>query len=94
MACAAQLEERLLMAVSLRPSCAPRRAPVRPKSIPWRRRFRPWLELLQSRTVLSSPGSLNPKFGTGGLVYTSFGANELAAAVATQPDGKCGRRDG
>src|SRR5215471_15936315 len=76
------------MAVSFRPSCAPKRAPVRGKSIPWRRRFRPSLELLESRTVLSSPGSLNPKFGTGGLVTTSFGANEFATTVATQPDGK------
>jgi uncharacterized delta-60 repeat protein len=43
---------------------------------------------LESRTVLSGPGSLNPNFGTGGLVTTSFGAIENAVAVATQPDGK------
>jgi uncharacterized delta-60 repeat protein len=31
---------------------------------------------------------LNPRFGVGGLVTTSFGANEFATAVATEPDGK------
>jgi uncharacterized delta-60 repeat protein len=45
------------------------------------------VELLESRTLLSA-GSLNPKFGVGGLVTTSFGAIENAVAVATQLDGK------
>lgn len=77
------------MAAFFRPSCAPRRAPVRRKLLPWRRRFRPSLELLESRTVPSGPGSLNPKFGVGGLVTTSFGgAGDTASTVLTQPDGK------
>jgi uncharacterized delta-60 repeat protein len=46
------------------------------------------VELLESRTVLSGAGRLNPKFGVGGLVTTNFGANEFATTVATQPDGK------
>jgi uncharacterized delta-60 repeat protein len=77
------------MAVSFRPWCAPRRAPVRRKPVLWRRRFRPCLELLESRTLLSSPGSLDPHFGNDGLVSTSFGgAYDSAATVLTQPDGK------
>src|SRR5437660_12234488 len=78
------------MAVSCRPLCAPRRAQTRRKSSYWQRpRFRPHLELLESRTVLSSPGSLNLKFGTGGLVTTSFGGGgDFASAVVTQSDGK------
>ena len=60
----------------------------RPGSLPLRRRFRPRLEQLESRTLLSGPGILNPKFGTGGLVTTSFGRNEFATTVLTEPDGK------
>jgi uncharacterized delta-60 repeat protein len=49
--------------------------------------LRPRLELLESRTVLSG-GVLNPKFGIGGLVTTSFGGMDSATTVATQRDGK------
>jgi uncharacterized delta-60 repeat protein len=77
------------MAFSLRPSCAPRCAPVRRQSRPSHRRFRPALELLESRTLLSGPGSLDPHFGTDGLVTTSFGgAGDFASAVLTQDNGK------
>ena len=78
------------MAVSFRPSCAPKRAPLRRKTASRPRRYRPWLELLESRTVLSGAGSLDPRFGVGGLVTTSFGGvgRDSAAAVLAQPDGK------
>jgi uncharacterized delta-60 repeat protein len=33
-------------------------------------------------------GTLDPTFGTGGKVITAVGANDFAAAVAIQPDGK------
>jgi uncharacterized delta-60 repeat protein len=47
------------------------------------------VELLESRTLLSGAGSLDPKFGVGGLVTTSFGgAGDFAAAVVTQKNGK------
>jgi uncharacterized delta-60 repeat protein len=81
----------MLMAVSFRPSCAPRRAPVRRKPYHGQhRRSRLQVELLESRTVLSTPGSLDPKFGVGGLVTTGFGSVGLdtASAVLAQPDGK------
>jgi uncharacterized delta-60 repeat protein len=52
------------------------------------RRFRPQIELLETRALLSG-GGLNPHFGVGGVVTTGFGGNyNLAAAVATQADGK------
>src|SRR5207244_3448853 len=49
---AAQLEERLLMAVSFRPLCAPKRASARRKPPPWR--ARPVVERLEDRTLLSA----------------------------------------
>ena len=77
------------MAASFRPERAPKRALSRRKPPSWRRpRFRPRLEPLESRTLLSSPGTLNPKFGTDGLVSTNFGASDSPATVVTQPDGK------
>jgi uncharacterized delta-60 repeat protein len=79
-------KEQLFMTVSSRPLCAPNRR--KPPSY-HRPRFRPRLEPLESRIVLSSPGSLDPKFGIGGLVSTSFGgAYDSATTVLTQPDGK------
>jgi uncharacterized delta-60 repeat protein len=33
-------------------------------------------------------GQLDPAFGTGGVVTTSFGGNEFETSMATQPDGK------
>jgi uncharacterized delta-60 repeat protein len=53
-----------------------------------RARFQPQLESLENRALLSSPGSLDPHFGTGGLVTTNLGGNDVAAAVAAQLDGK------
>jgi uncharacterized delta-60 repeat protein len=52
-------------------------------------RFRPRLEALEERALLSA-GDLDPTFGTGGQVQTDFPPNTTAAAaaVAVQPDGK------
>ncbi len=52
------------------------------------RSFRPRLEGLEDRCLLS-PGQLDPTFGSGGIVTTSF-PNGSAGNVATvlQPDGK------
>ncbi len=36
----------------------------------------------------NSDGSLDPTFGTGGLVITLFGGNDIANAAVLQPDGK------
>jgi uncharacterized delta-60 repeat protein len=38
--------------------------------------------------VLAAPGDLDPTFGVGGIVYTSFFRHARASAVALQPDGK------
>jgi uncharacterized delta-60 repeat protein len=38
--------------------------------------------------ALAAPGDLDPTFGTGGTVITSFGGTDVASAVALQPDGK------
>ena len=38
--------------------------------------------------ALAAPGDLDPSFGTGGIVITSFGGADVASAVAVQPDGK------
>src|SRR5713226_2372800 len=56
---------------------------------PCRGSFRPWLELLESRTLLSA-GDLDPSFGVGGQVQTDFPPNTSASgtAVVLQPDGK------
>ena len=69
------------MAVSFRTRCAPRRAPARRKPIP--RRL--CVERLEDRTLLSGPGSLNPKFGTGGVVTTNFGNNDFALPSSRNP---------
>lgn len=73
------------MTASFRPWCAPSRAPACRKPS-FRRRL--CVERLEDRTLLSGPGSLNPKFGTGGLITTNFGGNDVAATVLTEPDGK------
>src|SRR5438445_6149249 len=49
--------------------------------------FRPQLELLESRDLLSA-GSLDATFGAGGIALTDFGASDFAYAVAMQPDDK------
>jgi uncharacterized delta-60 repeat protein len=38
--------------------------------------------------ALAAPGDLDPSFGTGGTVITSFGGTDVASAVVIQPDGK------
>jgi uncharacterized delta-60 repeat protein len=38
--------------------------------------------------ALAAPGDLDPSFGSGGTVITSFGGADVASAVAIQPDGK------
>ena len=38
--------------------------------------------------ALAAPGDLDPSFGTGGTVITTFGGTDVASAVAMQPDGK------
>jgi uncharacterized delta-60 repeat protein len=38
--------------------------------------------------ALAAPGDLDPSFGTGGTVITSFGGSDVASAVVIQPDGK------
>jgi uncharacterized delta-60 repeat protein len=60
----------------------------RERTISARRHFRPELEPLETRALLSSPGSLNPHFGTDGLAVTNFGADDNASGSAIQADGK------
>src|SRR5262249_38148067 len=51
-------------------------------------RFRPRLEALEDRCLLSA-GLLDPTFGTGGLVTTAVSSRgSQANALAIQPDGK------
>ena len=38
--------------------------------------------------ALAAPGDLDPSFGNGGTVITSFGGADVASAVVIQPDGK------
>src|SRR5437016_5952228 len=53
-----------------------------------RPRARPCLEPLEDRCLLSA-GDLDPTFGTGGKILTTFsGGFAEAASVAVQPDGK------
>ncbi|MFO0796157.1 MAG: hypothetical protein U0804_01705 [Gemmataceae bacterium] len=46
------------------------------------------LEGLETREVPAAVGALDPSFGTAGIVTTTFGAVDAAAAVAVQADGK------
>ncbi len=52
--------------------------------------YHPRLESLEDRCLLSGPGSLDPTFGSGGLVTTSFNTkpHDTANSVAVQTDGK------
>src|SRR6516162_2192691 len=57
---------------------------------PRRARWRPRLEVLEDRCLLSA-GQLDPTFGTGGVVTTNIGgptATTAQAVVVTQSDGK------
>jgi uncharacterized delta-60 repeat protein len=38
--------------------------------------------------ALAAPGGLDPSFGNGGIVITSFGGTDVASAVVIQSDGK------
>lgn len=49
------------------------------------RSHRPRLESLEVRNLLSGAGSLDPAFGTGGIVTTAIGSGSTAQAVAVQP---------
>src|SRR5581483_1945492 len=61
---------------------------VRPRRRPPVTPFRPRLELLEDRRLLSA-GALDPTFDGDGTVRTDFGYNlDAAFAVAVQPDGK------
>ncbi len=52
-------------------------------------RRRPQLETLEGRALLATAGTLDPTFGTGGHVVTSFtNATDNASTVLLQPDGK------
>ncbi len=46
------------------------------------------LENLEARDVPAAVGALDPSFGTGGLVRTTFGGVDAGAAVALQADGR------
>jgi uncharacterized delta-60 repeat protein len=75
---------------SLRNSVARLSAALRPRT---RRtyfpvRCRAFLEPLEERTLLSSPGDLDPTFGTAGRVVTNFGGDTQVNAAVLQPDGK------
>jgi uncharacterized delta-60 repeat protein len=43
---------------------------------------------LFTNKVSAQPGSLDPEFGTDGIVMTDLGANETGRSVVIQPDGK------
>jgi uncharacterized delta-60 repeat protein len=49
--------------------------------------FRPRVELLEDR-LTPSGGSLDPSFGSGGIVHLPNATDNGASAVAVQPDGK------
>lgn len=44
--------------------------------------------LLSAQVALAAPGDLDPTFGTGGVVVEDLGADDVAFAVAIQPDGR------
>ncbi|QEH39100.1 hypothetical protein OJF2_77120 [Aquisphaera giovannonii] len=53
-----------------------------------RRRFHIDLEPLEDRRLLSGPGSLDPSFGAGGTVTTTFSGRDIASKLLVQADGK------
>jgi uncharacterized delta-60 repeat protein len=66
------------LAARLKPARRPRR----------RSSFRPRVEGLEDRVTPSTGGLLDPTFGSGGQVLSSFNNNDQANAVIAQPDGK------
>jgi uncharacterized delta-60 repeat protein len=50
--------------------------------------FRPRVEVLEARDNPSTGGLLDPTFGSGGLVTTSFPSSPALQSVLVQPDGK------
>ena len=71
------------------PLLATRRKSLTPSRPRKRRGHRPSLEPLEGRALLSGAGSLDPTFGTGGRVITSFTTgNDLARPMFMQPDGR------
>jgi uncharacterized delta-60 repeat protein len=59
----------------------------RPRRLSQRPVFRPRLEALEDR-LTPSGGLLDPTFGTGGIINLPTTTDEMARAVAVQPDGK------
>src|SRR3954469_16695942 len=54
-----------------------------------RRSSRPGVEALEGRALLSGPGSLDPTFGSAGIVTTAFsGKSANLVSLLRQPDGK------
>jgi len=73
---------RWLRPLAVRPARTPaRQAPRRPA-------FRPRLEGQEDRTTPSGGGLLDPTFGPGGVVTSSFAGTEGLYDVTLQPDGK------
>src|SRR4051794_30294735 len=53
------------------------------------RSSRPGVEALEGRALLSGPGSLDPTFGSAGIVTTAFsGKDAHIRSLLLQPDGK------
>jgi uncharacterized delta-60 repeat protein len=66
----------------------PRKRKATAEAIRRRQSYRPRLESLEDRCLLSG-GALDPTFGTGGIVTTAVGSNSSGAhAVVVQSDGK------
>ncbi len=64
-----------------------RLAPARGRPRHERPAFRPRVELLEDR-LTPSGGSLDPTFGSGGIVNLPHSTDGVGSAVAVQPDGK------
>src|SRR6516164_5152487 len=70
-----------------------RRSPLAPARVrnrgdhPWRRTYRPSLERIEDRTLLSA-GALDTTFGNAGIATTPFGPPSNSVAVLVQPDDK------